>query len=407
MEETAPLPPQESMTPHRTIDKWIRENPNKVDLILGLGIWLVFGLIAGVSLGISGNGWALAILGTVQTLPLIWRRRQPGLAAGIIVLAHLIQVGVTYELLPSQISVPITIYTLAAYGRRWQSFAGLAAGLVGSLLASVRIGAWASDNSIQGTALNFIGLSLLVLVAWTFGDLARTRRLSLQTLEDRARRLETEREQERALAAADERSHIAREMHDIVAHSLSVIITQSDGARYASEHDPQIARETLATIAQTGRSSLREMRRLLGVLRSDEEASTRPLPTLDDIPALLEATRMSGLAIDFRQSGTARRDLPAGAELTAYRAMQEALTNVLKHAGPEAATTVMLGWENRGLQLTVSDDGRGAGAMDHAASGQGLRGMAERVALYDGRVEAEPRVGGGFGVSVFIPYTED
>ncbi|WP_372342986.1 sensor histidine kinase [Paeniglutamicibacter sp. ZC-3] len=116
---------------------------------------------------------------------------------------------------------------------------------------------------------------------------------------------------------------------------------------------------------------------------------------------------MSGLAIDFRQNGTARRDLPAGAELTAYRAMQEALTNVLKHAGPEAATTVMLGWENRGLQLTVSDDGRGAGAMDNAASGQGLRGMAERVALYDGRVEAEPRVGGGFGVSVFIPYTED
>lgn len=395
------------MTPHRSLDRWIRENPHKVDLILGLGIWLVFGLLAGIMLGVSGNGWLLAILGTVQTLPLIWRRRHPGLAAGIIVLAHLIQVAVTDELLPSQIAVPITVYSLAAYGRRWQSFAGLAAGFMGALLASIRVGAWSAGSSPEAAVRNFIGLGLLVLVAWTFGDLARTRRLTLQTLEDRARRLEIEREQERALAAADERSHIAREMHDIVAHSLSVIITQSDGARYASEHDPEIARETLTTISQTGRSSLREMRRLLGVLRSDEEASTRPLPALVDVPELLDATRMSGLAISFTQEGTARRGLPAGAELTVYRAMQEALTNVLKHAGPEAAAGVTLRWDNRGLQLLVSDYGRGAGALGSSASGQGLRGMAERAALYEGHVEAGPAPGGGFRVSVFIPYTED
>ncbi|MFL4474842.1 sensor histidine kinase [Paeniglutamicibacter sp. MACA_103] len=395
------------MTPHRSLDKWIRENPHKVDLILGLGIWLIFGLLAGIMLGISGNGWQLAILGSVQTLPLIWRRRHPGLAAGIIVLAHLIQVAVTDELLPSQIAVPITVYSLAAFGRRWQSFAGLAAGFVGALLASIRVGAWSAGSSPEGAVRNFIGLGLLILVAWTFGDLARTRRLALQTLEDRARRLEIEREQERALAAADERSHIAREMHDIVAHSLSVIITQSDGARYASEHDPEIARETLATISQTGRSSLREMRRLLGVLRSDEEASTRPLPALVDVPELLDATRMSGLAINFVQEGTARRELPAGAELTMYRAMQEALTNVLKHAGPEAVARVRLRWDNRGLQLLVSDNGRGAGALGSSDSGQGLRGMGERVALYEGDVEAGPAPGGGFRVSVFIPYTED
>src|SRR5690606_18563012 len=123
--------------------------------------------------------------------------------------------------------------------------------------------------------------------------------LAMRTLEDRTRRLEVEREQERELAAADERSHIAREMHDIVAHSLSVIITQADGARYASEQDPEIARQTLATISNTGRGSLREMRRLLGVLRNDGEASTRPLPTLADVPDLLDATRKSGLDIEF------------------------------------------------------------------------------------------------------------
>ncbi|KAA0975323.1 sensor histidine kinase [Paeniglutamicibacter gangotriensis] len=400
------------MTPHRTIDKWIRENPNKVDLILGLGIWLVFGFMAGILLGASGSGvpgsgWTAAILGTAQTLPLIWRRRRPGLAAGIIVFAHLIQVIITAELLPSQIAVPLTVYTLAAYAKRWQSFAGLAAGFTGALLASLRTGAWTGATTLQGTVANFIGLGLLVLVAWTFGDLARTRRLTMQTLEDRTRRLEVEREQERELAAADERSHIAREMHDIVAHSLSVIITQADGARYASEQDPEIARETLATISNTGRGSLREMRRLLGVLRNDGEASTRPLPTLADVPDLLDATRKSGLDIEFSSAGAPRRELPAGAELTAYRAIQEALTNVVKHAGPSARATVNLLWDGRGLNLHVTDNGRGAGALSTEDTGQGLRGMAERVALYDGHILAEPAAGGGFHVDVFIPYTED
>ncbi|OIH81727.1 two-component sensor histidine kinase [Arthrobacter sp. UCD-GKA] len=395
------------MTPHRTIDKWIRENPNKVDLIFGLSIWLVFGFLAGIMLGVSGNGWTMFVLGSMQTLPLIWRRRRPAPAAGIIVIAHLIQVVVTSELLPSQIAVPITVYTLAAFGKRWESFAGLAAGFVGALLASVRVGVWAGGNSLEGIILNFIGLGLVVLVAWTFGDLARTRRITLQTLEDRTRRLETEREQERALAAADERNHIAREMHDIVAHSLSVIITQSDGARYASEHDPEIARETLATIAQTGRSSLQEMRRLLGVLRGGDEASTRPLPTLADVPELLETTRKSGLEIRYTQEGTSRRALPAGAELTVYRALQEALTNVLKHAGPSTTASVSVVWNSKGLHLFISDNGRGAGALSTSDAGQGLLGMAERVALYDGRVQAEPKAGGGFHVDVFIPYTED
>lgn len=321
--------------------------------------------------------------------------------------AHLLQVVFISELMPSQVAVPITVYTIAAFGKRWQSFAGLTAGIVGALLASLRIGMVGGPIYLEGIVSMFIGLGLIVLVSWTFGDLARTRRLTLQTLEDRARRLEIEREQERQLAAADERSHIAREMHDIVAHSLSVIITQSDGARYASENDPEIARETLATIAQTGRSSLREMRRLLGVLRSDEEASTRPLPTLLDIPELLEATRKSGLQINYIQDGTARRGLPAGAELTAYRAMQEALTNVLKHAGPSTTASARTNWDSRGLHLEISDDGRGAGALGHAEVGQGLRGMSERVSLYDGYVRAEPKAGGGFRVEVFIPYTED
>ena len=149
------------------------------------------------------------------------------------------------------------------------------------------------------------------------------------------------------------------------------------------------------------------MRRLLGVLRNDGEASTRPLPALADLPDLLDSTGKTGLDIEFRELGSARRELPAGAELTAYRAVQEALTNVVKHAGPSAQAKVELEWDNRGLNLKVWDNGRGAGALTTADGGQGLRGMAERVALYDGRVEAAPNTSGGFLVSVFIPYTED
>ena len=395
------------MTPHRTIDRWIRENPYKVDLFLGLGIWLFFGLFVTFTSGVSGSDMLILVLASLQTLPLIWRRKHAGLSAAIIVAAHLVQVAAISELLPSQIAVPITVYTLAAYAKRWQSFAGLTAGFLGALLATLRLGTVSGSFSLEGVLISFVGLGLVVMVSWTFGDLARTRRLAMQTLEDRARRLEIERQQERDLAAADERSHIAREMHDIVAHSLSVIITQADGARYASEHDPEIARETLATISTTGRSSLREMRRLLGVLRSDEEASTRPLPSLGDVPDLLEATRKTGLDIDFFQEGNPKRELPAGAELTVYRSIQEALTNVVKHAGPSATARVNLKWDSSGLHIGIEDNGRGAGALSSSDSGQGLRGMAERVGLYDGLVEAKPASGGGFRVSVFIPYTED
>jgi signal transduction histidine kinase len=140
-------------------------------------------------------------------------------------------------------------------------------------------------------------------------------------------------------------------------------------------------------------------------LRGDETASTRPLPSLADVGTLVDTVRRSGLAVDYHAGGSSRRSMPAGAELTAYRVVQEALTNVLKHAGPAAAATVRLHWTAGGLQLQIDDDGRGAGA-DPSGGGQGITGMAERLALYDGTVEAGPRTGGGFRVAAFIPYTE-
>ena len=182
-----------------------------------------------------------------------------------------------------------------------------------------------TPSTVTVYALNLVAID--AVRRWFAGPSATCSRPAATVqgaLEDRARRLEVERQQERDLAAADERSHIAREMHDIVAHSLSVIITQADGARYASAQDPAIATGTLATIAETGRTSLQDMRRLLGVLRGDEIASTRPLPTLADVETLVDTVRRSGLDVQLERFGQPRRLMPAGAELTAYRAVQEA-----------------------------------------------------------------------------------
>lgn len=397
------------MTPHRTIDAWIRSHPAQVDATLAIGLWVLLALSPVVLGGTTGTHRFLELaIGSLQVLPLIWRRSSLLASSGIVVLGCLVQVVLVPTFLPTQVTVPIVVYTLAKFGKRWASYAGLCTGMAGAVLATLRYG------TVNGQAFglhllpSFVGLALIVLVSWTFGDLARTRRLAVRALEDRATRLEVERQQERELAASDERGRIAREMHDIVAHSLSVIITQADGARYASEKDPEIARQTLATISETGRKSLREMRRLLGVLRGDEQASTRPLPTLEDIPELLEATRTAGLRVGYAAHGTARRELPPGAELTGYRAVQEALTNTIKHAGPAARADVRLEWTSSGLELEVVDDGRGAAATDdNVGARQGLVGMAERVALYDGRISTGPRPAGGFSASIFIPYTED
>ncbi|MGW6175409.1 sensor histidine kinase [Arthrobacter sp. NPDC055138] len=389
---------------HHRIYRWLQANTGKVDLIL-----MLLALVVTVLPYLAMANLAAFALSAILIVPLAWRRTyawQSGLAVAAAALLNVAFIG---EPVPAHVFVLVTVYSLAAYGPRWASLGGLVLALLGGVMFVVRYGI--TDPFTGGTApyylLSLVAVDALVLACWMFGDLVRNRRLTVRALEDRARRLEVERQQERDLAAADERSHIAREMHDIVAHSLSVIITQADGARYASAKDPAIATGTLATIAETGRTSLQDMRRLLGVLRGDEIASTRPLPTLADVETLVDTVRRSGLEVQLQYFGQPRRLMPTGAELTAYRVVQEGLTNVLKHAGPGASAEVRLAWSVRGLELQINDDGRGAAA-DPATAGsqQGLTGMAERLALYDGTVEAAPRTGGGFSVRAFIPYTE-
>jgi signal transduction histidine kinase len=383
---------------------WVRNNPFKVDLAATGLLFLAFGPVY-----LLADRPLLFFLSCALLIPLAWRRTRPIAAASAIAVVCLVQWAFAVEPVVGQLAVPLVIYAVAAYGPAWTSRSILVLGLVGGVLLTTRYFTSPAESGVLGLSIGVLYTVLtwmLVLFSWTLGDLTRVRRLQLQALEDRTRRLEIEQQQERSLAAADERSHIAREMHDIVAHSLSVIITQADGGRYAAASDPRIATETLETIAAAGRSSLNEMRRLLGVLRSDEQASTRPLPTLADLDDLVLGFRAVGLPLRFEESGTPRRTLPSGAELTAYRVLQEALTNVLKHAGPQAKADASMQWQSSGLQLAVTDDGHGASPDGTPADGNGLRGMGERISLYDGSLETGPAPGGGFRVSAFIPYTE-
>ncbi|MBP2413989.1 signal transduction histidine kinase [Arthrobacter stackebrandtii] len=436
-----------------SIYDWFRRHRFAVDFVLMSVLWLVvipFSLADG---GYSSTLLDMLVAGTFATaliVPLAWRRTRTVMAGSIIAGVAIAQWALNVQPLPADIAVPLVVYALAAFGPRWASLSGLALALLGAIMLVTRYFYEFSTISLSDlpyTVITVLMVWVLVLFSWTSGDLTRTKRLREQALSDRAHRLEIEAQHERELAASDERAHIAREMHDIVAHSLSVIITQADGARYASVANPEIAPETLATIAATGRSSLQEMRRLLGVLRGGDEASTRPLPGLGDLDELLLGTRAAGLPVDFSALGDPRRQLPPGAELTAYRVVQEGLTNVMKHAGPNVTASVALAWNARGLEITVRDDGRGAtaalatapvprvpspkvpamsapagtkaesdvghhpgarptDAVPAQGGGNGLRGMSERVRLYEGTLSAGPVAGGGFGIAVFIPYSE-
>jgi signal transduction histidine kinase len=293
------------------------------------------------------------------------------------------------------------LYTLAAYSTRRASITGLAICLVGSAVAVAR---WAPGrlsllNWIMVGSIMFAGPSL---IAWVVGDSMRYRRAYYASLEDRAARLERERDAQAQVAAAAERARIACELHDVIAHNVSVMVVQADGASYAMDASPERARQALAAIAGTGRQALAEMRRMLGVLRNDEGGTgVVPLPGIGQLGELLQQTRASGLAVSFTVQGVPA-PLPGGLALAAYRIVQESLTNTRKHGGPAASAQVLLRYCEDALVLRITDDGFGAAAATDGA-GHGLTGMRERVALYNGTLQAGPLPGGGYQVMAMLP----
>jgi signal transduction histidine kinase len=244
---------------------------------------------------------------------------------------------------------------------------------------------------------------LVALVVFFIGRTVRGRRAAAQVLQERASAAEANQRALASHAVADERRRIARELHDVVAHHISVIGVLSTGARRVLRRDPDAAEEALATIADTSRTTLREMRRLLDVLRTDEEqdADLAPQPGLTGIETLVEQVREAGLPVRWEVTGEPVA-LEAGVALTVYRIVQEALTNTLKHAGT-ATACVCLCFDADGLQVEVSDDGRGPLPHSGDGVGHGLVGMRERVALYGGTLHTGHRPGGGFNVRARIP----
>ena len=236
------------------------------------------------------------------------------------------------------------------------------------------------------------------VAAWTLARLRAERRRTREAEVAAARDADAA----TALAASDERARIAREMHDVVAHTLSVVVAQADGGRFAAPTNPAAAARTLDTIAEVGRSALAEMRALLGVLRtSDGEAQLGPQPSIGDIPTLVATAREGGLDVSYVTTGTPR-PLPIGAGLALYRIAQEGLTNVLRHAGPVAAAFLQLTWDDDAVTLTVSDDGRGAAAKGDGTGG-GIQGMKERATVFGGTLAAGPKAGGGFVLRARLP----
>jgi signal transduction histidine kinase len=291
-------------------------------------------------------------------------------------------------------AISLALYTAAAYGDRRRAVRVVAVGALVTLLLIVHDAAY---------NIGVVAILSFFAVCWVVGDNMRTRRAYLHSLEERAERLERERVEHARRAAAEEQARIARELHDVIAHSVSVMVVQAAAARDVFDSHPQRARTALGAIEETGREALAELRRLLGVVRLPGERGEtyQPQPGLGQVGALVEQVRSTGLPVGLVVAGE-RHDVPVGIDLSAYRIVQEALTNTLKHARATRAD-VAVHYSPRELVVEVLDDGAGDGSPGSPNGGQGLIGMRERVALYGGDLDAGHRNEGGFGVRARFP----
>jgi signal transduction histidine kinase len=350
---------------------------------------------SGVPVAMLALGYVLVLL---HTLPLVARRRFPGAVLAVCVASGLAitALGVPPSFLGP--AMPVAVYSVAAYGRRWVSLAGLVVAELG--LAAV----WLTPAMLERSSfLFFMGF---IAVAWVLGHFVGDRQVYAAQLEERTAELEEAREELARRAVVEERLRLARELHDVVAHAMSVIAVQSGVGAHVADSRPEEVGKALAAIEVTSRGALEELRRLLGVLRQDSEvqASLTPVPGLANLDSLLAEVGKAGLAVRVRVEGTPLQ-LPAGVDLSAYRIVQEALTNVVKHAGP-AHAEVTIGYRDQEVTVEVTDDGRGAvppASDGRVGTGHGLIGMRERVAAFGGDLQVGPRPGGGFRVAARLP----
>jgi signal transduction histidine kinase len=404
---------------HRSSARWrarVASNPLLVDALIALGLTLFSLLsVAGRAPGIGNSDPLSVSLLMLQTLPLVLRRRYP---LGVLIVITIATVGhgilATGPTLNSTVGGLVAVYTVAELCDRRQSAAALVG--VGVSVGALIIG----KGGVPGGLSSLIQSELVIVIVWLLGSWSRERREHLDVAEKRALLAEREREVQAERAVAEERTRIARELHDVIAHHVSVIVIQAGAGLRSIDRRPAEARGALVAIDENGRRALADMRRMLGVLgRSETPASESgtivpgtdptdglaPMPSMDRLGELLEHVRAAGMPVELAVTGDPR-PLDPGVELSAYRIIQEALTNSLKHArGARARVDVR--YEPAALEVEVQDDG-GQAARDGnraavpAGTGHGLIGMRERAALFGGRLEAGP-VGRGFRVAAWLP----
>ncbi|WP_327656059.1 sensor histidine kinase [Streptomyces sp. NBC_00483] len=348
--------------------------------------------------------WQLLVLSLGFSVPLYWRRRHPMavlLATAPFALAN----GWTGAILQAHFAQLIAVFNLAVLRPLKQLAPAALIVLVPLVPGALRYPLAAWDGSFGPATWGFALTALL-------GIAVRSRKEHLASLVEHAHRLEIERDQQAQLAAAAERTRIAREMHDIIGHNLSVITGLADGGSYAAARNPERAGQALTAIATTSRNALTELRRLLDVLGEEAPspaAELTPAPALDDLDSLIEGVRSAGLPVLRKVEGEPI-PLPAGLELTVYRVVQEALTNTLKHGGPSATSELLVSYATDAVTVTITDTGRGARTddprTDDHGTGRGIAGMRERTALYRGTLETGPRPAGGWRVHLRIPIPE-
>ncbi|WP_042366202.1 sensor histidine kinase [Streptacidiphilus neutrinimicus] len=380
---------------------WFRSHPMVSDTL-----WAVLLFLLSMPEAISQGSLGQVLLALALCTLVAIRRRHPNFALWAAAAVAFVQLAYGHNIHASDLALLVIGYGAAAFGKPWTARAALALGFVSGPLAFIAFGD-TSLNRPQDVVFSLVASTPFVL-AWLLGRFTSIRRAYYLELEDRAARLERERDAQSKVAVAAERARIARELHDVVAHNVSVMIVQADGASYVMDASPEQAKEALGTIAATGRQALAEMRRLLGLLRSEESTGEYvPQPGVEQLPDLLEQVRSAGLPVAFTVEGEPR-PLPRGVELTAYRIVQEALTNARKHGGPAASATVRIRFQDSDLAMLIEDDGRGASAeLVHAGGedgfGHGLIGMRERVGMVGGSLDAGPRAGGGFRIEAVLP----
>ena len=372
------------------VARMLRGHPFASDAVLALAL-AAFVLSDVLTSGdyLTGSKWVYVPAALLMTVPLAWRRRAP-LVVVVLVMGAFAAQSLTLDPTPTPdeelIPALIVVYSVAANAEGWMPFLGggfsLAAGLI-----------WLGMDDFLLPTVIFGG-------AWLAGRLVQKRQLYAQVYADRARVLELERDANVRVAAAEERVRLARELHDVVGHSVSVMVVQAGAERLALREERPSTREALLAIERTGREALAEMSRLLGILRAESDGlALAPRPSLAQIDALVKTVQDAGLPVELQVEGELTALTPS-VDVSAYRILQEALTNVVKHAGP-ARAYVLVRYSGREVELEVTDDGQGP--VDGNGPGYGLAGMRERVELHGGTLEAGKRNGGGFTVKARLP----